>query len=356
MMRFLFRLLLILLVVGGLFYVYTANRAGEFRSLGEPVALACESVSGMPGAEDITIDYASRTALVSSFDRARALADENVLGAIFALPLDGGAPRNLTADLDLELRPHGLSLLVPGSLREDLTQPLLFVINHPLDRSEPDRVEIFAWDGEHLAHQQTLSHPSFRNFNDLAAVDVDSFYATMDHGGSGAANTIEDYLGLDRAGVLYYNGGSATQVAFDLGYANGIALSREGRVVYVASSTNAKIHVFARDATAGRLEEVAPIDLPTHPDNLEIDRHGRLWIGAHPRLLTFARHASDPERLSPSEALWVDPDGQTDPPIRTVYLDPGDELSGSSVAAPFGDRILIGSVFEPHLLNCGYGR
>jgi hypothetical protein len=48
----------------------------------------------------------------------------------------------------------------------------------------------------------------------------------------------------------------------------------------------------------------------------------------------------------------VDPDQAIDPPVRDVFLSLGEDLSGSSVAAPFGSRLLIGSVFEQHFLDC----
>ena len=50
--------------------------------------------------------------------------------------------------------------------------------------------------------------------------------------------------------------------------------------------------------------------------------------------------------------MWVDADELADPPVRRVWLDLGETLSGSSVAVPFGSRIVIGSVFEPHFLVC----
>jgi arylesterase/paraoxonase len=77
-----------------------------------------------------------------------------------------------------------------------------------------------------------------------------------------------------------------------------------------------------------------------------------LWIGAHPKLLSFLAHAGDEESLSPSQVLWVDPDVGFDPPVRDAFLDLGEDLSGSSVAAPWGSRLLIGSVFEEHFLDC----
>jgi len=38
--------------------------------------------------------------------------------------------------------------------------------------------------------------------------------------------------------------------------------------------------------------------------------------------------------------------------VEEVYLNDGTQLSGSSVAAPVNGRMLIGSVFEPFILDC----
>ena len=51
-----------------------------------------------------------------------------------------------------------------------------------------------------------------------------------------------------------------------------------------------------------------------------------------------------------------DPERTYDPFVRTVWLDPtGEQLSGASVVAPWGDRLLIGQVFEPRILVCHDG-
>jgi hypothetical protein len=38
--------------------------------------------------------------------------------------------------------------------------------------------------------------------------------------------------------------------------------------------------------------------------------------------------------------------------VEEVFLDPGERLSASSVAARSGDRLLIGGIFEPRFLDC----
>ncbi|MBL7226194.1 MAG: hypothetical protein ISS59_08660 [Desulfobacteraceae bacterium] len=64
------------------------------------------------------------------------------------------------------------------------------------------------------------------------------------------------------------------------------------------------------------------------------------------------RYSKDPQELSPSQVLKVtiqEPGSYT---VDEIYLNKGEPLSGSSVAAVFGDTMLIGSVFDTRVLLC----
>ena len=86
-------------------------------------------------------------------------------------------------------------------------------------------------------------------------------------------------------------------------------------------------------------------------DNIDVDSDGNLWIGAHPRLLDFLGHAQDPKKLSPSAVVKVTPAGDSTS-FETIYVNTGEELSGSSVAVHDKGRLVIGAVFDPKYLNC----
>jgi arylesterase/paraoxonase len=137
-----------------------------------------------------------------------------------------------------------------------------------------------------------------------------------------------------------------------IAYANGINLSPDGRTVYVASPTGLAVHVYARDPNSGSLSFVESIDAGSGVDNIEVDEDGNLWIGSHPKLLRFRAHATDPNELSPSQVLRISRGPEGSYVVSEVYLDLGDELSASSVAAVRGDRLLIGGIFDPHFLDC----
>ena len=94
------------------------------------------------------------------------------------------------------------------------------------------------------------------------------------------------------------------------------------------------------------------IDLKTGLDNIELDSAGRLYIAAHPKLLTFVKHAKDAAYLSPSQVLRLEGQPGGGYIVTEIYLDSGAQISGASVAAVSGKRMLIGSVFDPKFLDC----
>lgn len=345
MLKNLVVVLLIVALLAGLGVSWLMERAGQFKQL-EPVELPCREVGGMPGPEDVTIHRGSGTAFVSSFDRRAALRGEPRRGAVFAYDLNapGQPPRELTAGFAGELRPHGLSLWSGDA------GTFLHVVNHP---PEGHSIEIFEWLEGRLEHRETVRDELLVSPNDVLATGPRTFYASNDHGHTeGLARMLEEYLQREQSNVVRFDGETMRVAASGIGYANGIAMSPDGQEVYVAGTTRGRLHVFARDAATGALDPVDVLELGTGLDNIEVDRHGMLWVAAHPKLLSFVAHSRDPAEHSPSEVLWVHPDQALDPPVRTVYRSLGEEVSGASVGAPWGSRLLVGSVFEPHLLDC----
>ena len=85
-------------------------------------------------------------------------------------------------------------------------------------------------------------------------------------------------------------------------------------------------------------------------DNIELDKEGNLWIGSHPQLLTFTRHAKNSDIFSPSQVFKISLGDNNQ--VDEIYLNDGGKLSGSSVAAIWGNNLLIGPVLEDHFLHC----
>jgi arylesterase/paraoxonase len=322
--------------------------AGEFKSLQSHFQGRCRVISGLWSSEDITVHPKTGMAFISSADRrARAMGLKHRQGAIHAFDLNAEKAKlvNLTASFNKELNPHGIGLWMgPDGATS------LFVVNHG---RLGHFVEIFDHRAGRLVHRESVQGDLMTSPNDVIPCGPRSFYVTNDHGtAAGFGRTIEEYLQLARSYVLYYDGRRFQKVAEGLAYANGIRMSRDGGTVYVTATVGKKLYLYDRHEKTGGLTLRRGIDLGTGPDNIELDEKGRVWIGAHPKLLTFAKYAKDPDVPSPSQVLRLEMDGSGHIRQTEVYLSKGKPLSASSVAAPFKGRLLIGSVFDPRFLLC----
>jgi arylesterase/paraoxonase len=340
--------LILVLVVAGL-AVKTFYDAGEFKKITPHFNGQVKSFGGVLSSEDITIHPLAPMAFISSDDRRSHWAEKNESrqGAIYGFDLDSVNPVlvNLTKDFSRQLNPHGIGCWVAQN--GDLS---LFVVNHGQDGHF---VEIFDYQGDKLVHRRSVSGTLMHSPNDVLPVGPAAFYVTNDHGNSTVLGRMaEEYLQLARSYVLYYDGKNFRKVAEALSYANGINISPDRRTVYVAATVGQKIYMYDRNQNTGDLTLRDTIDAGTGVDNIEIDHRGDLWIGCHPKLLTFVKYSKNPEVLSPSQVIKVNVNASGQYDVKEIYLNDGRPLSGSSVAAVFEDKLLIGSVFDERFLLC----
>lgn len=331
--------------------VFTLADAGVFRALAPHGFEQCTRVE-VTGSEDLVFDAATGLVLISSTDFRALEHGGDAAGALFSWnPAAPAAPTKVPHDFKGALHPHGIALWpLEGGRRR------LFVVNHPTRASST--VETFDLvEGPALVHVRTIEAPEFISMNDVAPVGPDAFYVTLDAGtrAGTAGRLAETFLGLPWAGVGYFDGKTASVVASDLRYSNGIAVSADGATVFVSESTGHRLLAYARDVTTGALTLRAQHREPAGLDNLSFDATGALWVGAHPKLLDFLGHARDPAKRSPSQVLrvtWDGTQGRFD--VKDVAVDDGARLSGSSVALPLGaGRVLVGSVFS-QVLDCRF--
>lgn len=345
----------IVLAIVSVFAWRFLSAAGAFTGIRAQVPAECRTIASVPGPEDIQIDRERGLAFVSAVDRRAFFAGETgVRGGIYVIDLKAPQAewslRPVTANEPADFKPHGISLYVgPTGERR------LFVVNHPAGGQS---VEIFdvAEDGM-LTHVKTVTDPLLVSPNDIAAVSADAFYATNDHGSPrGFGQTLGDLLLLRNANAVYYDGRSMRIAATRLLLANGINVSADGRTAYISETLGTALHVYTRDPVTGELTPRDYISLGTGLDNIDVEPDGSLLIAAHPDMMAFLRHASDPKQLSPSQVVRVEPGTNGGGKVGTIYLDLGKELSGSSVAAGHGDLMLVGNVFDPKILVCRQSR
>lgn len=347
--------LAVVLLGASFLYIRFLTVAGRFTTINQPVPAACETLAAVPGPEDIVIDPQRGFAYVAATDRRLIMKGgagaDAVRGGIYVIntnqPVAGWELRPVTPNEPESFRPHGLGFLI-----DEAGGRSLFVVNHPAGGA--DTVEIFdvATDGE-LTHRRTVSDPLFVSLNDVQPVGRDAFYATNDHGPGGEFwRMVQDFLMLDRANLVYFDGETARIAADGLSFANGVNISPDGETVYVAETIGMGLRIYARDPATGMLTLSDYVALGTGVDNIDVLPDGTLLIGAHPKLLDFLDHADDPSALSPSQVVLITPGEGGGGAARTIYLNFGEEISGSSVAAGYGEIMMIGAVFEPKILIC----
>ena len=322
--------------------------AGVFKNI-QPVGTEiCSVVKGVVGAEDISFIPGTNHAFISSYDRRVEVADPSlqIEGAIYLYNLDDASLIKVSPKM-ADFKPHGISIYngENGEMR-------LFVVDHANGQHQ---IQIFEYSDSKLTLVRTVQSDQIISPNDVVAVGPNQFYVTNDHGFvDGIMRKLEDYLMLPFSNVIYFDGISTKEVESGINYSNGININQAGDQLYLASVTSLNLYVYDRDTETNELSLTNKINTGTGIDNIEVDVNGDLWLGAHPQLLKFVSHAKSELNRSPSEILKIKAsDGSFD--IETIYRSVGDPLSGSSVAAVKGNRMLVGGVFDPLMLDCSLG-
>ena len=295
------------------------------------------------GAEDITISKKDSFAIMSSTIRNKTPSTTHESGGLYFIDLkaDSYNPILLTQGFKKPFAPHGISIFQ----KENLTT--IAAINHT-DKGE--FIEIFTLVDKQLTHQETLKNEQIFSPNDIVLLDENRFYFTNDHKyKNGIQRLSEDYLGLSISNVIYFDGKNYTEVASGIAYANGINLDAKRNLVFVASPRKFLIKVYQKNED-NTLTFIEDIDCKTGVDNIEFDENNDLWVGAHPNLLHFASYAKGDKKTSPSEIIKIKYTKKDDYKIEQIYMDDGSKMSASTVAAPFGNIILAGSVMDTHFL------
>ncbi len=345
----------VIIILIGLFALWSFWSAGEFRTM-EPFALhSFKEVKGFPGAEDFQIDHKTGMLLGSFHDRRAEMEGEQARSGIFAYNLTDphAVPLEIETDYNGDLTPHGISLH-----HEPDGTKYLFVVNmgrdaHFFESVGECTVEIFEYRDDRLYHLEKIESPELTSPNNILAVGPREFYVTIDHGwNSPTGRTLESFLQLPISYVLYYDGENFEKAAGRITYANGIAMSPGGETVYVGATVGRRIHVYSRNSETGELTETKQIRLGSGVDNIDVHPDdGSIWACCIPQLLTFMSHSKDHDTLAPVEVIRLLPlkDGSYD--IRRVYTNDGKEISASSIAVKWEDRLIVGTIYEDYFLD-----
>lgn len=343
--------LVVLVCLAGVsvFLIRTYDNAGEFTTLRPLFDGECQRLEGFFGVEDMVLDPETRIVYGAGENRRALRAGEPSRGAIYAIPLDEPAraePLDLSDGAPDDFHPLGVDLHIDADgVRR------LFVVNRA---DAGHRVDIFRLEGTRFSLERSIADPELHNANDVLALGPDRAYVTIDKRAETGSfgEIIEGALRRRNGRVLLVSPDEVTEVAAGLSYANGIALSEDGETLYVAETIARALRFYDRDVATDALSLRRTGILGTGVDNITIDEEGRLFIAAHPKLITFARgHAAHEGRIAPSQVIMVDPAAQE---VDQVYLNLGEEISGSAVGLVDVEarRMLIGAIYEPHILSC----
>ena len=326
--------------------------SGKFQTLSPLLVDQCRHVDVAPGTEDIEIDELTGQVFISIFERRGwYLGDEETrpAGAIYLLDLDDSTltPTLISEDAPDDFSPHGISLW-----RDTDGERRLFVVNHRADGTEAIEMFDINEDGS-LFHTETVTFDAMYSPNDVVAVGNRTFYATNDKRyDGGALGMLEIYLGLALTDIVYFDGVTGSVAADGFVYANGINASADGSKIYVAEVLKRRISILERNIATGALEHINRIPLSTAPDNIDVAPDRSLYIAGHTRIFDFVDHAKDPAAVSPSHVVRVDPvTGES----ADVFISMNGEINGSSVGAANDSALIVGAVFDAHVMVCPLG-
>lgn len=360
--------LLIMAILLTLLIVDFLRFGGWFSTLPVPTDQRCRSLAFTASAEDIQIDRSRGLAYFSLLDRRALISGETGDGDIGVLDLNDpeAVPVSALGSIPSGFRPHGMSLypMGDGGYR-------LFVISHPPDDSH--LIEVFeqASSGGEFLPIASFSSPLFQSPNAIVATGPAQFYVVNDQGATHVLDRLREVV--FRAGLstlVYFDGAQMTDseakvVATGLKSGVGLGISPDGRRVYVAETLGRRLAVFDRNAGSAELDPLGYVSTPGSPDNIQVDASGSLWVAVHPKLLDLIRHFADPDRQSPSlivkypvpsELSSGEISSTDDRPLTengsVAHFNTGDLISAGSVGAVHNDMLLIGSITEPHVLQC----
>ncbi|XP_013864169.1 serum paraoxonase/arylesterase 2 [Austrofundulus limnaeus] len=311
--------------------------------------LSCHYLKNIDyGAEDITILKDGLAFLSTGLKYPGLPQFSDDPGKMYSLDLLHPKPTpvelQIRGELDLgTFNPHGISVYKD----ETDDSVYLFVVNHPHHNSQ---VEIFRFveDAGALVHLKTVTHPLLHSVNDIVAVGTEHFYATIDnYFHNHALSFLTVLLGLPWCNVVYYSPEEVRVAADGIMSGNGINISPDKRYIYVSDIMDHDVDVYER-RDGEQLVYVKSVAVGSLCDNIEVDhRTGDLWLGCHPNGMKFA--SFNPEDPPGSEVLRIKNILSDQPVVTLEYGDDGHELMGSSVAAPYEGKLLIGSVFHKAL-------
>ena len=74
-----------------------------------------------------------------------------------------------------------------------------------------------------------------------------------------------------------------------------------------------------------------------------------MWVAGHSKIFDFLEHAKDPEAIAPSHVIRVNPRNGVE---SDVLISVNGEINASSVGAVWDNTLIVGAVFDSHVMVC----
>jgi arylesterase/paraoxonase len=306
---------------------------------------SCKLAVNVPGVQDIEISSGTAFIAVSNV-RGPAAND-----GIYAMPMAGGALTKL-AGTPADFHPRGIGLY----RTPDGKGLFLMAVNK---RGKSGRFSIDSFEvtnpdsAPKLVPEGVAEGGQLINPQDVAVVSPTSFYVANGTAGKNPLiHPLQTYGILPGGNVLYFNGMMFKEVIDGLYGTRSLVLTGGGTHLVVGGLLSRSLTSFSREPFSGALTESGNLQLPAGPEKLSVDNLGNLWVGAHANLSDWRAANADPAKHAPSQLLRVTMLGGVPQEAAQVYGNDGSELSGASVGAAGGSRLLIGSSLDNKLLDC----
>lgn len=312
---------------------------------------SCSKISGVPGPEDLDLlKVDGKPFLIVSVHNRRDMSSVGWLSYIdLSLPTNKQLPVIIKSNYPANFRPHGISYAKVNG------KDTLAVISHTLIQESPHSIELFERKNmDEWIHVKTLQDPYLTAPNDLFLNERGEIFASNDRG---PENKLMQYVNMilnhGTADIAFYDGDKFQELNHKVVLGNGIFVRMEKgeEILYRSVFSEKSISVFKVIRVNNQVSLLfqRKIDIKSGADNIMQDEKGNLWVAGHPSTIEFLKHASNKEKIAPSQVFKIDT--STDK-VELVYSNDGDQISAASTALPNGDRIFISQVFEDFLLTC----
>ncbi|KII89957.1 hypothetical protein PLICRDRAFT_697768 [Plicaturopsis crispa FD-325 SS-3] len=221
---------------------------------------------------------------------------------------------------------HPLGLEIYPS--RDGTDSNLFVVNHARQRTVIEQFIVSPASPTEATWVRTISLKYFVSPNALALTSPTSFYVSNDHFFTrrlpapfgGILPMIESTFALPFGWLAHVSleGGDKGEVkvnhkfsAFGVPFANGVAISPDGRTVALSATSFGRVNFYARDAVTNDLTFTHAVQTPFTPDNIMYDDDGTLIVAGHPHFPSVIAVAANKSERAPSWVISLTPRSQS---------------------------------------------